>query len=190
MKTVKTKGDNSIKTKGKSNSLDNAVHLTSKTKETILRSKDTAQNLSDDGQITPEEYAEDNIRYAAEDIGKDTVHLAKKTARKAIQKKKAKEDVPESDVDDDVPKQSTESGKKPEAKETAPAKDGNAERKEQKQNGSIRRKSEEQKRLAKNGQSTEKAKSQKLDPVIGRDSEIRNIIRILSRKSKQKCQNG
>jgi ATP-dependent Clp protease ATP-binding subunit ClpB len=29
-----------------------------------------------------------------------------------------------------------------------------------------------------------KAKEQKLDPVIGRDSEIRNVIRILSRKSK------
>lgn len=30
----------------------------------------------------------------------------------------------------------------------------------------------------------ERAKEQKLDPVIGRDSEIRNVIRILSRKSK------
>ena len=30
----------------------------------------------------------------------------------------------------------------------------------------------------------DKAKSQKLDPVIGRDSEIRNVIRILSRKTK------
>lgn len=31
---------------------------------------------------------------------------------------------------------------------------------------------------------TERARSQKLDPVIGRDSEIRNVIRILSRKTK------
>ena len=30
----------------------------------------------------------------------------------------------------------------------------------------------------------EKAKSQKLDPVIGRDTEIRNVVRILSRKTK------
>lgn len=30
----------------------------------------------------------------------------------------------------------------------------------------------------------ERAKAQKLDPVIGRDSEIRNVVRILSRKSK------
>ena len=30
----------------------------------------------------------------------------------------------------------------------------------------------------------EKARNQKLDPVIGRDEEIRNIIRILSRKTK------
>ncbi|MDY2700561.1 MAG: ATP-dependent chaperone ClpB [Lachnospiraceae bacterium] len=39
--------------------------------------------------------------------------------------------------------------------------------------------------LAKYGQDlVEKAKDQKLDPVIGRDSEIRNVIRILSRKTK------
>ena len=30
----------------------------------------------------------------------------------------------------------------------------------------------------------EKSKEQKLDPVIGRDAEIRNVIRILSRKTK------
>ena len=30
----------------------------------------------------------------------------------------------------------------------------------------------------------EKARDQKLDPVIGRDGEIRNVIRILSRKTK------
>ena len=30
----------------------------------------------------------------------------------------------------------------------------------------------------------EKARDQKLDPVIGRDAEIRNVIRILSRKTK------
>ncbi|MGN0330881.1 MAG: ATP-dependent chaperone ClpB [Kineothrix sp.] len=39
--------------------------------------------------------------------------------------------------------------------------------------------------LEKYGQElVEKARSQKLDPVIGRDNEIRNIIRILSRKTK------
>ena len=31
----------------------------------------------------------------------------------------------------------------------------------------------------------EKAKEGKLDPVIGRDNEIRNVIRILSRKDKE-----
>ena len=30
----------------------------------------------------------------------------------------------------------------------------------------------------------ERAREQKLDPVIGRDEEIRNVIRILSRKTK------
>ncbi|MBQ1490669.1 MAG: AAA family ATPase, partial [Blautia sp.] len=34
------------------------------------------------------------------------------------------------------------------------------------------------------GDLVEKARSQKLDPVIGRDSEIRNVVRILSRKTK------
>ena len=39
--------------------------------------------------------------------------------------------------------------------------------------------------LAKYGQElVEKARDQKLDPVIGRDNEIRNVIRILSRKTK------
>ena len=39
--------------------------------------------------------------------------------------------------------------------------------------------------LAKYGQDlVEKARNQKLDPVIGRDGEIRNVIRILSRKTK------
>lgn len=39
--------------------------------------------------------------------------------------------------------------------------------------------------LAKYGQDlVEKARAQKLDPVIGRDAEIRNVIRILSRKTK------
>ena len=39
--------------------------------------------------------------------------------------------------------------------------------------------------LTKYGQDlVEKARSQKLDPVIGRDNEIRNVIRILSRKTK------
>ena len=39
--------------------------------------------------------------------------------------------------------------------------------------------------LAKYGENlVEKARNQKMDPVIGRDSEIRNIVRILSRKTK------
>ena len=39
--------------------------------------------------------------------------------------------------------------------------------------------------LAKYGQDlVEKAREQKLDPVIGRDNEIRNVVRILSRKTK------
>ena len=41
--------------------------------------------------------------------------------------------------------------------------------------------------LGKYGQDlVEKARSQKMDPVIGRDEEIRNVIRILSRKTKNR----
>lgn len=39
--------------------------------------------------------------------------------------------------------------------------------------------------LEKYGQDiVEKARNQKMDPVIGRDTEIRNVVRILSRKTK------
>ena len=37
-------------------------------KTALVRSKDQAENLMDDGQISPSEYAEDKIRYAAEDV--------------------------------------------------------------------------------------------------------------------------
>ena len=40
--------------------------------------------------------------------------------------------------------------------------------------------------LEKYGQDiVEKARNQKMDPVIGRDTEIRNVVRILSRKDKK-----
>ena len=39
--------------------------------------------------------------------------------------------------------------------------------------------------LEKYGQDiVEKARNQKMDPVIGRDTEIRNVVRILSRRQK------
>lgn len=37
-------------------------------KTALVRTKDQFENLMDDGQVTPSEYAEDKIRYAAEDV--------------------------------------------------------------------------------------------------------------------------
>ena len=78
MKDIKTReSKRDIKT------LDRAAGLAKATKNTAVRTKDQVQNLSDDGQITPDEYAEDKIKYMAEktveDTGKATLKTAKKT---------------------------------------------------------------------------------------------------------------
>ena len=46
--------------------LDRAAGLAKVTKDATVRTKDQVQNLSDDGQITPDEYAEDKVKYMAE----------------------------------------------------------------------------------------------------------------------------
>ncbi len=43
-------------------------------KTALVRSKDQFENLMDDGQVTPSEYAEDKIRYAAEDVADRVGH--------------------------------------------------------------------------------------------------------------------
>ena len=53
-------------------------------KHAFIRSKDTAVNLVDDGQITPEEYAEDRVQYAAEDAARDTGHVVAGQGKKLI----------------------------------------------------------------------------------------------------------
>lgn len=66
--------------------LDKASIAGERMKNAFIRSKDTAANLADDGQITPEEYAEDRVQYAAEDIVHDAGHTVtdqgKKLARR------------------------------------------------------------------------------------------------------------
>lgn len=62
--------------------LDRAAGLAKVTKDATVRTKDQIQNLSDDGQITPDEYAEDKIKYMAESAIKDTGKAAKKTVQK------------------------------------------------------------------------------------------------------------
>lgn len=49
-----------------------------------LRTKDAVQDLSDDGQITPDEYASDRLRYAAE----DSAHTVKQTIQAGTTKAK------------------------------------------------------------------------------------------------------
>ena len=77
MKDIKTReSKRDIKT------LDRAAGLAKVTKNTAVRTKDQVQNLSDDGQITPDEYAEDKIKYMAERAVEDTGKATRKTAKK------------------------------------------------------------------------------------------------------------
>ena len=64
--------------------LDKASVAGERMKQAFIRSKDTAQNLMDDGQVSPSEYADDKIRYVAEDVVHDTGHAIKKETDKAV----------------------------------------------------------------------------------------------------------
>lgn len=77
MKDIKTKEN-----KKDIKMLDRAAGLAKVTKDATVRTKDQIQNLSDDGQITPDEYAEDKIKYMAESAIEDTGKAAKKTVQK------------------------------------------------------------------------------------------------------------
>lgn len=77
MKDIKTKeSKRDIKT------LDRTAGLAKVTKNATVRTKDQVQNLSDDGQITPDEYAEDKINYMSERAVEDTGKATRKTAKK------------------------------------------------------------------------------------------------------------
>lgn len=77
MKDIKTReSKKDIKT------LDRVAGLAKVTKDATVHTKDQVQNLSDDGQITPKEYAEDKIKYMAESVAEDTGKAAKKTVQK------------------------------------------------------------------------------------------------------------
>ena len=56
--------------------IDKAAIAGERMKNAFIRSKDGTENLIDDRQITPSEYAEDKAMYAAEDISRDAAHLA------------------------------------------------------------------------------------------------------------------
>lgn len=75
-----------IKTREKSKgikALDKAVVAGEWMKRAFVRSKDQAENLLDDGQISPSEYAEDKVRYMAEDTAREVGHEAGKLTGKA-----------------------------------------------------------------------------------------------------------
>ena len=56
-------------------------------------SKDQAENLLDDGQISPSEYAEDKVRYMAEDTAREVGHEAGKLTGKAKSVYRTRRDV-------------------------------------------------------------------------------------------------
>ena len=66
--------------------LDKASVAGERMKNAFIRSKDTAKNLADDGQITPEEYAEDRVQYAAEDIAHDAGHTVANQGKKLVER--------------------------------------------------------------------------------------------------------
>lgn len=66
--------------------LDKANVAGERMKKAFIRSKNTAENLMDDGQVSPSEYAEDKVRYAAEDVVSDTGHAIKRETDKAVDK--------------------------------------------------------------------------------------------------------
>ena len=63
--------------------LDKVAVVSERMKTALVRSKDQAENLMDDGQISPSEYAEDKIRYAAEDVTDQVWHEVSGQTKKA-----------------------------------------------------------------------------------------------------------
>ena len=68
--------------------LDKAAVASERMKTALIRSKDQMQNLMDDGQVSPSEYAEDKLRYAAEDIADRVGHDVSSGTKKAVNKGK------------------------------------------------------------------------------------------------------
>ena len=68
--------------------IDKAAVASERMKTALVRSKDQFENLMDDGQVTPSEYAEDKIRYAAEDVAERVGHEVSAETKKAVNKGK------------------------------------------------------------------------------------------------------
>ena len=61
--------------------LDKAAGLAKVTKNATVHAKQQVQNLSDDARITPDEYAEDKVKYMAETVAEGTGKAAKQTVK-------------------------------------------------------------------------------------------------------------
>ena len=59
--------------------LDKAAGLAKVTKNATVHTKQQVQNLTDDARITPDEYAEDKVKYMAEAVAEGTGKAAKQT---------------------------------------------------------------------------------------------------------------
>ena len=66
--------------------LDKAAVAGERMKQAFVLSKDQTENLLDDGQVSPSEYAEDKIRYAAENVAEDVGHGVKRGTEKTADK--------------------------------------------------------------------------------------------------------
>ena len=68
--------------------IDKAAVVSQRMKNALVRSKDQFENLMDDGQVTPSEYAEDKIKYAAEDVADQVGHDVSSETKRAVNKGK------------------------------------------------------------------------------------------------------
>ena len=66
--------------------IDKAAVAGERMRSAFVRTKDQTENLMDDGQASPSEYAEDKIRYAVEDTTREVGHEAQNAAKKTVEK--------------------------------------------------------------------------------------------------------
>lgn len=68
--------------------LDKAGNLSKVVRNASIRPKDQIQNLSNDGQVTPDEYAEDKIKYMSQSVAEDSGRVVKNTTKGSYRKGK------------------------------------------------------------------------------------------------------
>lgn len=68
--------------------IDKAAVAGERMRNAFVRTKDQTQNLMDDGQMSPSEYAEDKIRYALEDTSREVGREVKRGTDKAVDRAK------------------------------------------------------------------------------------------------------